>query len=130
MNLRISKIHDAAPYRPPGYVEDVLSRGVVDGEWLELPDEEYAALIQKYSPKPKLPSTAIMARNAATALRDEIKARIIGLPEIEAEEVARRLEICRWCEHFIPEQGRCSQCGCFMNFKTKLRSQHCPINKW
>lgn len=128
MNLRISKVHDAAPNRPPGYVDDVMSRGVVDGEWLELPDEEYAALIQKYSPQPELPSAAAMAKNAATALRDELKARISGLPEIEAEEVSRRLEICHGCEFFT--QGRCAKCGCFMKFKSRLRSQHCPEGKW
>lgn len=128
MKLRIAKVHEAAPSRPPGYVEDVLSRGTVDGEWLDIAPEPYAELVAKYRPAPSLPSAATMAKNAATALRDEIKARITGLPEIEAEEVARRLEICHGCENFI--QGRCAKCGCFMNFKAKLRSQHCPEGKW
>lgn len=130
MKIRLSRIYEVAPSRPPGYVADVLSSGVIEGEWLELTSEHYAALKLKYQPQPELPPASVMVKNAAAALRDEIKARITGLPEIEAEEVARRLEICHSCEFFVGSQGRCSKCGCFMSFKTKLRSQHCPEGKW
>lgn len=44
MRLRIAKIHEAAMSRPPNYVQSVLSRGVVDGEWLEISDEALADL--------------------------------------------------------------------------------------
>ena len=26
--------------------------------------------------------------------------------------------------------GRCSQCGCFLDAKTKLTHSSCPLNKW
>jgi hypothetical protein len=111
-------------------VEDVLSRGTIEGEFLEISEEEYAALKAKYRPKPELPSVATMAKNAAAAAAKEIGARLSGTPEVPEEEIARRLETCHGCELFIQAQGRCSKCGCFMKFKSRLRSQHCPENKW
>lgn len=50
MKLRISKIEEAAKTRPEGYLENVLSRGVVGGEWLEISEEELAKLRLKYRP--------------------------------------------------------------------------------
>ena len=45
------------------------------------------------------------------------------------EEANLRYDICRGCENltFIKT---CSQCGCFMKIKTKLRFAACPLNKW
>ena len=130
MKLRISKVHAAAADRPPGYVEDVLSRGAVDGEWLELPDEEYAELKRKYRPQPELPSMGRMMLNAFNAAAAEVKARAEMQKPLTDEEMERRLSICQACEFFIPAQGRCAKCGCFMKFKSRLRSQHCPEGKW
>lgn len=44
MRLRISKIEERAAERPPGYVQAVLSRGQVEGEWLEISPEALAEL--------------------------------------------------------------------------------------
>ena len=130
MNLRISRVYDAAPTRPEGYVEDVLSRGVVDGEWLTLPDEEYEDLKRKYRQQPELPSMGKMMLNAFNAATDEIKARAERTKPLEPEETRRRYAVCQGCEFFTTDQGRCSKCGCFMKFKSRLRSQHCPEGKW
>jgi hypothetical protein len=130
MKLRISKVYDAAPTRPSGYVEDVLSRGVVDGEWLTIPDEEYEDLKQKYRPQQELPSMGKMMLNAFHAAEDEVKARAKRMKPLDPEEIDRRYAICQTCEFFIADQGRCSKCGCFMKFKSQLRSQHCPEGKW
>lgn len=78
----------------------------------------------------QLPDMMTLAKNAATAAMQEVKAVAKGLPEVPEEEVARRLELCRRCELFIHQQKRCSQCGCYMKFKSRLRSQHCPVGKW
>lgn len=43
-------------------------------------------------------------------------------------EVKRRLDICKSCEHFYA--GVCKKCGCIMKFKTKLRDATCPVEKW
>ena len=136
MRLRIAKIREAAKDRPPGYVEDVLSNGTVDGDWLEMPAETYKSLIAKYRPPqppaqpPALPPLATMAKNAAQALADEAKARLMGIEALPEDAIDARLAICQSCEFFILLQKRCSKCGCFMEYKTRLRSQKCPVGKW
>jgi len=50
MMLRISKICDQAGDRPSGYLEDVLSSGTVDGDFLEISAEAHATLRTKYRP--------------------------------------------------------------------------------
>lgn len=42
---------------------------------------------------------------------------------------AERLAICKSCEH-LTKFNRCRQCGCFMDAKTWLAEQRCPIGKW
>lgn len=71
-----------------------------------------------------------MAKNVAAAAKDELKAVAGGKPPVDEAEIARRLRLCKRCDLFIKEQERCSQCGCFMKFKARLRSQHCPVGKW
>ncbi len=129
MKIRLAKIHEAAPSRPPGYVEAVLARGVVDGEWLEISDEAMADLRAQYRP-PSLPSVGVMAANVARSAVAELKARISGQPEVPADEIARRLAICQACANFIPGQNRCSLCGCYAALKARMRSQHCPESQW
>jgi hypothetical protein len=129
MKIRIAKIHEAAPSRPPGYVEVVLSRGVVDGEWLEIGDAAMADLRNQFRPKTP-PAVKVMAANLARAAVGEVKARVAGLPKLTAEEIERRMATCRRCENFIRGQNRCALCGCFAALKSRLRSQHCPVGKW
>ncbi len=47
---------------------------------------------------------------------------------VSEQEQKERLDICGSCEHYTG--SRCELCGCFMNFKTRLRNSTCPINKW
>ena len=44
----LQAIRNTATKRPPGYVEDVLSRGTVEGDKVTLSDEAYAELVAKY----------------------------------------------------------------------------------
>ena len=128
MRLRIEKIHEAAMSRPPNYVQSVMSRGVVDGEWLEISDEALADLRQQFRPTP--PPVPEMAVNLARAAADEAKAIFSGALAVPHESIASRMETCRACEHFIHEQNRCALCGCFAELKARMRSQHCPVGKW
>jgi hypothetical protein len=128
MRLRIAKIHEAAVSRPPDYVQTVLSRGVVDGERLEISDQALAELRQQFRPTP--PPVPEMAASLARAAADEAKAIFLGAPAVPQESIAARMEICRACEHFIPGQNRCALCGCFAALKARMRSQHCPVGKW
>lgn len=68
---------------------------------------------------------------AATTVVDTVKEHVIQ-PVIQLDEsaVERRLEICRSCDYYIKDSQRCSLCGCFMNFKTRLTQASCPIGKW
>jgi hypothetical protein len=46
-------------------------------------------------------------------------------------EISRRLEICGGCEFFVESpRMRCQKCGCYLNLKSRLETEHCPIGKW
>lgn len=47
-SFTLAAINRTAKSRPPGYVEDVLSRGAVDGDRVTLTDDAYALLVAKY----------------------------------------------------------------------------------
>ena len=40
---------------------------------------------------------------------------------------ARKAE-CMTCEH--RREARCDLCGCFIDYKAKLRNSDCPVGKW
>jgi hypothetical protein len=133
MKLRISKVHEQAASRPAGYVADVLSRGVVNGEWLEISEMEHAALREKYrsAQDPPLPPMPEMAANYLTAQARDI---LHGRPRRTPEECTAILkEHCEGngtpCPHFRTDR-RCSFCGCPVADKIPLAREHCPIGKW
>lgn len=134
MRLRIERIEAMASERPEGYVAAVISRGVIDGEWLEIPTEALAELRAIYrparQPEPALPSAGAMAWTAAKAAASEAAARFRGEPALNEKEISRRFVICTGCENFRASDNRCSLCGCFAAYKTRLRSQNCPAGKW
>ena len=49
--MRIEDIRKKARQRPVGYFEDVLSKGIIIGDYLEITPADYALLIDKYQPK-------------------------------------------------------------------------------
>jgi hypothetical protein len=138
------KIEKTATRRKKGYLEEAQKRNSSKNPALfcfDPEDIEFLKTFREGLPKESsLPSFSQMAKNVAQAAKDEIKARINKEPPVSQEEVERRLEICRGCEFFSPnvkalteaeqKQERCIKCGCFMSFKARLRSQHCPIGKW
>ena len=134
MRLRISKIEAMASERPAGYVAAVLARGQIEGEFLKISSEAMAELRAIYRPErttePSLPSIATMARNAARAAAAEASARTAGNPALPDEEIARRLSVCQACANWRGSDSRCSKCGCYTKFKTRLRSSSCPVGKW
>lgn len=53
--------------------------------------------------------------------------------EVEQPEADRRMEICKSCNSYNPKLVMCSECHCFLIFKTKLKSSFggkCPLGKW
>jgi len=80
---------------------------------------------------PEYPSLATMVKNATVAAGSVVASIVHGEPiQASEEEQARRLEICHACEFFDHQQGRCTKCGCFGQWKTWLATQRCPIDKW
>jgi hypothetical protein len=78
-------------------------------------------------PPPAPPSLARQALNFAGAVARHVAH---GMPTVDDAEKARRLAICRECEHF--DAGRCRLCGCFMAIKSAMALEKCPHDppKW
>lgn len=77
--------------------------------------------------EPPLPSTGTMQKNALTAGGQVLRH---GAEPVSKKEQKRRKTICADCEFYRKSDDRCSKCGCHMNFKTRLKAWHCPIEKW
>ena len=50
--------------------------------------------------------------------------------EDQQDIVQARWQECLKCEYLIKATGNCKKCGCFMQLKTKMAGQKCPIGKW
>jgi hypothetical protein len=77
------------------------------------------------------PPLTIQAVNLGRAFWDWA---VSGFSMATEAEQARRLEVCRACEWFVPESVRCRHmgCGCYLTVKVKLLTSHCPLSspKW
>jgi len=88
----------------------------------------------------KLPPASQIIRNLATDHWRSLKAFIKGKQVIVPQEIAEsRWEICKQCPYLIYDEsnpdtnkkdGRCTECGCFMNVKVHYATAECPIGKW
>lgn len=83
--------------------------------------------LPKMSAEPELPSALSMARNTIRAASDLL---VNGFESVDKKELKRREAICFECEHFRKSDNRCGKCGCFLQWKSKLRAWHCPVEKW
>ena len=88
----------------------------------------------------KLPPASQMVWNLATDHWRSLKAFIKGKQVIVPQNIAKqRWEICKQCPYLLYDEtnpdtnkkdGRCTECGCFMNVKTHYATAECPISKW
>ena len=88
----------------------------------------------------KLPPASQLVRNLAVDHWRSLKAFIKGEQVIVSQEIAeQRWEICKQCPYLKYDEtnpdtnkkdGRCTECGCFMNVKTHYATAKCPIDKW
>lgn len=79
----------------------------------------------------ELPSFTDMLKGISNTAKDVAKGVILGEGVLVTEETySSRISICNGCEFFIKEDKRCSQCGCFMEAKARLKKAFCPIHKW
>lgn len=59
-----------------------------------------------------------------------IKHAMSGFEYRAQEDINRIQEICKACEHYLPDKKRCKLCGCWTQRKIRWASSHCKINKW
>ena len=142
MRIKIDELKKAAANRPNGYFEDVLSKGIVDGNILTIPDGEYKKLVEKYSPgkpvveasccgKQAMPKLTTQLKNVAVSAKRTIGNIVSGAPVLATEElVSKRREICENCEFWNAVKKKCSICGCYTNAKIRLKAEKCPKGKW
>lgn len=95
----LTSVHAASQKRPPGYMEDVLSHGTVEGDKVTLTDEAYAMLVAKYRGTTDTPTfgpgtelKALLANVGITASPGcSCNARARVMDTMEAKEPG-------WCE--------------------------------
>jgi len=88
----------------------------------------------------KLPPTSQMVRDLAVTHWRSLKAFMRGKHVIVPQEIAQeRWNECIRCDRLLYDEinpdtdkkdGRCVECGCFMNVKTHYATAECPIGKW
>lgn len=71
---------------------------------------------------------------AAATAKGVIEAQLEGKELLVSdEEFSARLDICSGCPKRIepiPNAPQCSECGCFLKAKAKLKAATCPEKKW
>ena len=88
----------------------------------------------------KLPPASQMVRDLAVTHWKSLGAWLKGSQTITSQEEAqRRWEICKQCPKLLYDEtnpdtnkkdGRCTECGCFMNVKVHYAVAECPIGEW
>jgi hypothetical protein len=79
------------------------------------------------------PPLAAQVGSVLGAAGRAIGAALTGVEVVRSgEEQAKCLAICQGCEHYVAADARCSICGCYALFKTRLATEHCPLDppKW
>jgi hypothetical protein len=123
IRIPIQDVLERAKERPPGYFEDVMLRGRVDGQEIELEEAAFKALARKYSDPSFL-------RKVASAADAGLNWALQGFPVVTNEQHATRMALCQACEFW--EAGlvdRCTKCGC-SSLKLWLATEQCPVGKW
>lgn len=49
---------------------------------------------------------------------------------ISDEVHKKRIKICQSCEHYDSKKHRCKECGCFLEMKSRISVESCPIGAW
>lgn len=119
MRIRLKAIQQKAEFRPRGYVNDCLTHGKVDGEYIEFTDDAWRWLCRKYRILDL--TREDLAENYAEATRP---AAARGFEIIPEEGYKARLAICDKCQ---PEH--CAICA-GQTVRLYWRHARCPHVKW
>ena len=152
MKISLKLLKEYSSKRPDGYYDDVVSKGRIEGSYLEITPSAYNALLQRYNNQTtiqnvlnnvipllkresccskSMPSVPVQLSNVIGAMV-RVGENIINNKPVLISDIDRdkRLEICGTCEHYNIEKKRCSICGCKMSIKVALSSEKCPNGKW
>ena len=98
----VSAVRNVAPERPAGYVDEVLAAGTAvttpDGEFIDIPDEVYDTLAEKYSGK-------ALAKGPGSVLHRALEA--IGIKALPSGPCLKRktlMDRWGWAECQKPER--------------------------
>lgn len=81
--------------------------------------------------KREYPSLIQQGKNLAEFSFELIKNALeTGALHVSEEVKNQRLEICRACDKYDPDQIRCTECGCFLEHKAEFSLDSCPLEKW
>lgn len=126
IKLHLDEVKRAAVSRPPGYLQDILSNGYLDGSVISMDEDVFVRLRRKYSGNA---SNIDKIGNALGAIRRIAAAGLHGEKITVSNETQKsRMNICSQCEFFTGIT--CRKCGCHIRFKAKLQTEHCPVGKW
>ena len=95
----ITTIKRISAKRLPGYLEDVLKSGDVEGDWVQLSDEDYRRIAEQYK-KPQEPESS----GAGTELKKLLsKIGITSSPTCSCNARARTMDEkgVSWCEENV-----------------------------
>jgi hypothetical protein len=77
------------------------------------------------------PSLPQQGKNFASFAFEMVKKAMQSQALIVTEEVKEsRLNICRSCDKYDPDQHRCKECGCLLEYKATFALDSCPLQKW
>lgn len=89
------------------------------------------AKIRQLEGNKPLPTLPQMTKNLGqSVVRNIVSVAQGNALNVSNEEQEHRLNICNSCEFFLKDKKRCQKCGCKLAFKTYLKAEKCPINKW
>ena len=127
ITLPLVQIKANALNRLPGYVDEVLRVGQINGDQITLSPEEFTRIRETFTP----PTPARMVRTAARSIVHWAKK---GAQRTSPETLEIRKGICAGCEFWdsaaLQGTGRCRKCGCSTWAKLRMATEKCPIDKW
>lgn len=94
------------------------------------------------SPNAEIARGLITAGNQKTGIKkimhgvSGLAKAAIGADKADKSEIKRRREICQGtettprCQLWNPKLNTCRACTCFLPAKIRIKSEHCPINRW
>ena len=69
-------------------------------------------------------------KNGAKSLFNIAKNAAKGIDQSVPEEVQKeRISTCNKCDK-LTKTRQCSECLCFVDLKTKIKQEECPLKKW